>query len=253
MTTMYKDETETRATNTPGDGATERVIERETDPATGHVTERVIQTVPADARAVVVPGPAPAPMSTAPTSPAPAPPESVTPHAPPTDQDEIYYEGSPLLRGELDKILVYGGIGIVLMMIPIFMPRMFNGTLPAWWHWWLTAAFLVAGLVVLLVPLIMTRSIRYRVTNYRINWERGLFGKDIDTLELWHVEDLKFRQSIFQRMMGVGTITIMTHDDTTPNLVLRSVPNARYLFETLQQRVIAVKRGPGVLKVDTGS
>jgi hypothetical protein len=53
--------------------------------------------------------------------------------------------------------------------------------------------------------------------------------------------------------MGVGTISVIAHDDTTPDLVLRSVPNARQLFETLQQRVIAVKRGGGVMKVDTGS
>jgi len=220
----------------------ERIIERDTDPQTGRVVERVVQTVPVGGAAPVASQPAAATGF-----------DPNAPHAQTGDQDEVYYEGSPLLRGEFDQIFIYGAIGVILIMIPVFAPRIFHGTLPAWWHWWLTAGFVGAGIIVLLVPLIITKSVRYRVTNYRINWERGIFGKDIDTLELWHVEDVNFRQSFFQRLMGVGTIRILSHDDNNPTLLLRSVPNARYLFDTLQQRIIAVKRGPGVMKVDTGN
>jgi uncharacterized membrane protein YdbT with pleckstrin-like domain len=94
------------------------------------------------------------------------------------------------------------------------------------------------------------RAVRYRVSNYRIDLERGIFSKNIDTLELWHVEDIAFHQSLLNRILGVGYITIISHDDTTPKLVLQSVPRARELFDSLKQRIIAVKRQRGVIKMD---
>jgi hypothetical protein len=77
-------------------------------------------------------------------------------------------------------------------------------------------------------------------------------SKRIDTLELWHVEDISFAQSISDRMLGVGTITIVSHDNTTPRLELKSLPNPRPLFDSLKQRIIAVKRQRGVIKMDGG-
>jgi len=45
----------------------------------------------------------------------------------------------------------------------------------------------------------------------------------------------------------------MSHDDTMPDLHMHGIPDARKIFEELKQRVIAVKRQTGVLKVDTGT
>ena len=55
------------------------------------------------------------------------------------------------------------------------------------------------------------------------------------------------------KILAVGTIEIFSHDDTTPNLYMRGIPHARQLFTTLEQRIIAVKRQRGVLKVDAGT
>jgi hypothetical protein len=94
--------------------------------------------------------------------------------------------------------------------------------------------------------------VRYRITNYRIDFERGILGKKIDTLELWHVEDIRFDQSFLDRLLGVGNLTVVSSDETTPQLQMHGLPNPRPLFETLKQRVIAVKRQRGVLKMDSG-
>jgi hypothetical protein len=58
---------------------------------------------------------------------------------------------------------------------------------------------------------------------------------------------------MLDRLMGVGTITVISHDDTTPQLIMHGLPNARPLFQTLEQRIIAVKRQRGVMKVDSGT
>jgi hypothetical protein len=108
------------------------------------------------------------------------------------------------------------------------------------------------GLALPLIPKLMTKTIRYRITNYRIDFERGIFSRDIDTLELWHVDDLHFHQSLLDRILGVGNIIIESHDQTLPKLELKALPNPRPLYETLKQRVIAVKRSRGVIKMDPG-
>src|SRR5579863_6289633 len=113
------------------------------------------------------------------------------PHRPPDDVEETYYEGSPLLRGEMGKGLLWILIGLIFIAgaiaIPIFLPK-------AHVPWWVELILVLIGLGLVLVPVIQTKTIRYRVTNYRIDYERGIFSKDIDTLELWHVEDIRFHQ-----------------------------------------------------------
>jgi hypothetical protein len=169
------------------------------------------------------------------------------PHKAADDREEIYYEGSPLLRGDFGKLCVAAIIAAVLIAIPILWNH-YRPPTPMWA--WIACIVLAVG--VILWPVIVIRSVRYRITNYRIDYERGILSKNIDTLELWHIEDIRFHQSIFDRLVNVGDITVLSHDDTTPQLVLAGVPNPRPLFESLKQRVIAVKRQRGVVKMDIG-
>jgi len=171
------------------------------------------------------------------------------PHRPADDREEVYYEGSPVIRGAVARGVLWELIGIVLIAIPIvlhFISRRPIGV-PIF------AILIALGLIVLSIPVLRALTIRYRITNYRIDYERGLIGKDIDTLELWHVEDIHFHQTIFDRLLGIGSINVISHDQTTPNLLMHSLPHCRTLFEQLKQRIIAVKRQRGVVKMDTGT
>lgn len=179
----------------------------------------------------------------------PATSASVDPHKPPTDDESIYYEGSPLLGGKAEQVLLLALLGTAFLIGPILL-KIFNGK---WPQHWLIIAMEVIGVILWLIPVFITRAIRYRITNYRIDYERGVFTTDITTLELWHVEDLAFHQSILDRILGIGTINVISHDDNMPDLRMRGLPDARKLFEELKQRIIAVKRQSGVLKLDTGT
>ena len=106
------------------------------------------------------------------------------------------------------------------------------------------------GIAVFVAPIIWARTIRYRISNYRIDFERGLLGKTIDTTELWHVDDIRFHQSLIERLLGVGTITVFASDQTTPAMPLRGLPKPREIFDALKARVIAIKRSRGVIKMD---
>jgi membrane protein YdbS with pleckstrin-like domain len=170
------------------------------------------------------------------------------PHKPAGDTEEVYFEGSPLLRGELAKGILWLFAGAFLFILPILIRVYHDDWPPAS----LTLTLMLIGLILICVPWIRAKSHRFRITNYRIDFQRGLLSRNIDTLELWHVEDLRFHQSLLARILGVGTITVLSKHPTTPMLVIPSIPKAQFLFKTLEQRVIAVKRQSGVIKVDTG-
>lgn len=172
---------------------------------------------------------------------------------PPKDHEaeSVYYEGSPLVRGSLGSMFVLGLVGLLLIAGPFIY---YYVTDPHQWpRWWITTACILLGLLALIMPIVWARTIRYRITNFRIDYERGLFSKSIDTMELWHVDDIKFHQSFVERLLGVGTITIMSDDQTTPSLPLRGLPNPRKIFDALKNRIIAIKRSRGVIKMDGGT
>lgn len=171
------------------------------------------------------------------------------PHRPADDAEEVYYEGSPLIRGAIWKGAIWELAGLVLIAAPLVLRFVFHRPVPAV----AIAVLTLIGLFLACIPPLRAMMIRYRVTNYRIDYERGLFSKDIDTLELWHVEDIHFHQTIADRLLGIGAITVLSHDLTTPTLIMHSLPSSRHLFEQLKQRIIAVKRQRGVVKMDTGN
>ena len=163
-------------------------------------------------------------------------------------KEEVYYEGRPMLRGELGQAALWTLLGLALIAAPILISTLADTSMP-WWSW---VVFIALGIVAILMPHLLVRRTYYRVTNYRINFERGLLSRHIDTLELWHVDDVKFYQGLLDRMFGVGDITIYSSDKTTPKLDLEGIREPRKLFDVLQQRIIAVKRERGVIKMDMG-
>lgn len=169
--------------------------------------------------------------------------------APAGDIETIYFQGSPLLRGELMQTTFFTLAGLLIAASPILIWLFAPPEYRLWWVWPIALAL---GAIIVAVPVLITKRTKYRISNYRIDREIGLLSKTIDTLELWHVEDLQFHQSFVDRILGVGTITVYTHDDTTRTLNLQSLPNPRQIFESLKSRVIAVKRQRGVVKLDGG-
>ncbi|MCC6558760.1 MAG: PH domain-containing protein, partial [Polyangiaceae bacterium] len=130
---------------------------------------------------------------------------------------------------------------------------LFDGT-PSWkaWFWSYLAAgvlsLVLVGLVWMAILNWKRKSLRYKITERTIDYETGLLSRRIETLQLWRVQDIDFRQSLLQRMLGVAEIRVFTKDTTDPELVLRGLPEARQVFEELknaaelarQQRVVGL-------------
>lgn len=144
---------------------------------------------------------------------------------------ELLYEGrckhSAYLGGYLKAALfalLLGGVTFGLAFVP---------ALAAWPVAWL----MVAALPPFFVVYLRYRTTRYKITGRRIEYERGLLTKRVDSLELWRVIDVSYSQTLLDRVLGHATICLTGTDRSDPAFELHGLPRARKLFEDLREAV----------------
>ncbi len=81
------------------------------------------------------------------------------------------------------------------------------------------------------------RSIRFRVTSSNIESERGILSKKIDVLELWRCRDIRYKQNLLDRMLGIAHIELFTADVSTPHLEMIGLPASRQPFEQIRDGI----------------
>jgi membrane protein YdbS with pleckstrin-like domain len=81
------------------------------------------------------------------------------------------------------------------------------------------------------------RSFKFRVTNTVIETERGVLSKRIDVLQLWRCRDVRYRQTLVDRILGIAHIEVFAQDATTPHLQIAGMPASRQLFEQLRDSI----------------
>ncbi|NNM87692.1 MAG: PH domain-containing protein [Phycisphaerae bacterium] len=100
----------------------------------------------------------------------------------------------------------------------------------------LTAVAMAMGVTVLWI-FFSTRSRRCIISSGRIETHTGILGKQIEWVSMASVTDIRLKQSLGHRLMGIGTIIISSSDQMTPVLKLYQIPKARQVFEYLQTRI----------------
>jgi membrane protein YdbS with pleckstrin-like domain len=81
------------------------------------------------------------------------------------------------------------------------------------------------------------RSIRFRVTSTAIETERGFLSRRIDVLQLWRCRDVRYRQRLSDRILGIAHVEVFAQDATTPHLEIIGMPASRDLFEQLRDSI----------------
>jgi uncharacterized membrane protein YdbT with pleckstrin-like domain len=111
----------------------------------------------------------------------------------------------------------YGGV-LLVILAAVFVHVWYllpHDTPPLWVHQpWLPA---VAALA-LLVPLrhhIRRQSERMTITGDKVQYEVGLFSKTTRNIQLSKIQDVRVDQSLGQRMLGVGDISLETSGETS--------------------------------------
>ena len=88
------------------------------------------------------------------------------------------------------------------------------------------------------MPLSFTR---YALSEDRLFLSVGFFSIRDDELLLYRVRDITTRRSLWQRLFGVGTVTVISSDKSQPTLELKNVKNPLVVKELLHERVEEMK------------
>ncbi len=94
------------------------------------------------------------------------------------------------------------------------------------------------------------RSIHYEISPDRIEWARGLFSREIDNIDMFRVIDIKLHRSILDCITGVGTVTVMTKDDSDPTFQFEKVRNPRRLYDAIKHATLEADRRQGVVHIE---
>ena len=82
---------------------------------------------------------------------------------------------------------------------------------------------------------------RYAMSEDRLFISVGFLNIKDDEVLLYRVRDIDTSRTLWQRLFGVGTITVMSSDKTMPTMVLKNVKNPVEVKELLHTQVEEIK------------
>ena len=88
------------------------------------------------------------------------------------------------------------------------------------------------------MPLSFTR---YGMSGDRLFTSVGFLNIKDDEILLYRVRDIDTSRSLWQRIFGVGTVTILSSDKTMPTMVLKNIKNPVEVKEMIHSQVEEVK------------
>lgn len=88
------------------------------------------------------------------------------------------------------------------------------------------------------LPLSFTR---YCLSEDRLFVSKGFLSIRDDEVLLYRVRDIDTKRTLWQRIFGVGTVTVFSSDKTMPNLILKNVKDPLMVKELIHSRVEEAK------------
>lgn len=89
------------------------------------------------------------------------------------------------------------------------------------------------------LPLSFTR---YALSHDRLFLSVGFFSVKDDDILLYRIRDISVKRTLWQRLFGVGTVTVQSSDKTHPTLELKNVKDPMRVKETLHDLVEDMKQ-----------
>ena len=88
------------------------------------------------------------------------------------------------------------------------------------------------------MPLSFTR---YMLSEDRLFISVGFLNIKDDEILLYRVRDIDTQRNLWQRIFGVGTVTVLSSDQTMPSLVLKNVKDPVFVKELIHKQVEEMK------------
>jgi uncharacterized membrane protein YdbT with pleckstrin-like domain len=125
-----------------------------------------------------------------------------------------------------------------------------RGTLAGWGT--LLLCLIGIGFIIVLIKWIGNLTTTYEITSERLIIRRGIFMKSVDEIELYRIKDIRIDFSLINQWADIGTITIISSDETTRDgpLLILHVEAAQQRRENLRRLVDNARQKRSVREID---
>jgi uncharacterized membrane protein YdbT with pleckstrin-like domain len=156
-------------------------------------------------------------------------------------QENTVWSGTPSQLRNLGLYLICALVAIAFLASGSFFPGVSRT---------ITFALVLLPIGVAAWRWLVTMSTQYTLTDQRLILRRGVFGRSTDYVELYRVKDSHYTQSFFERLLGLGTITLRTTQDSAPLVVLSGMSAPESLWNQIRGLVESRRDAKGVREVD---
>jgi uncharacterized membrane protein YdbT with pleckstrin-like domain len=139
--------------------------------------------------------------------------------------EQVLFEGHPSWRAILGFYLK----GVLVAIVLGFVANLI---------WGGGTAFLVILVVLaltLLVGFVKRVATTYTITNRRLNIKRGIISKEVQETRLERVQNVNYRQSVYQRLMQIGDVDFDTAASDDYNFVFSGVADPGEVVESVDK------------------
>jgi membrane protein YdbS with pleckstrin-like domain len=159
---------------------------------------------------------------------------------------KMLYDGNPSWKAFLGHYLIAGFAAVIVIALKGWidgsgapaMTKVLNVVIP------------VGVVAVYAFALHVYRhSIKFRVSNTVIEYERGVLSKRIDVIQLWRVRDVVYKQNLVDRILSIAHVEIVAQDVKNPDFEIVGMPASRQLFENLRDAIEIQRQAKNVIGV----
>jgi hypothetical protein len=173
-------------------------------------------------------------------------------------EEQILYSGRPSLWamvGTAIRSVFFVAVGVLLLKFPFEEQAWLElseteAIMMLDYRLMAGSGLLVLTAVVLLYKAIKLKMIYYEVTPERIEWSRGIFDRRVDNLDMFRVRDLRMRRSLLDCLLGIGTVELVTSDESDPEFTFCKVHRSRGLYDAIKRASLEADRRDGVIHVE---
>lgn len=182
-------------------------------------------------------------------------------------EDEVLFYARPSLFGLISTVLK-GSFFIVIASFLIFYPLedlfrgvpgpadpidgFTNGQISSFERYKdiFAVGIIILSVVIVLMKAIWLKAIYYEVSCDRIEYSRGIFDRRIDNIDMFRVIDLSLRRSLLDCIFGIGTVKLITKDQSDPQFMFQKVRHSRALYDIIKKASLEADRKNGVVHLE---
>jgi uncharacterized membrane protein YdbT with pleckstrin-like domain len=157
-----------------------------------------------------------------------------------TPEEQVLFSGHPSWRSILD-LYVKGWLGTVVIAVLVAgVTEVAAGHIELGW---VVLAVAICLAVVLLAGLVSRKRTLYTITTRRLTIRTGLFARAVQETRLERIQNVYSRQSMLERVLGVGTVDFDTAAGAEYSFSFRGLADPAQVVRTVD-RALGTTRAP---------